>query len=167
MEFFDSFKKLINTNITPIVDNNKMSVTFSEEEVKQLEDAICNSTAKRSYLSHKKNMKKFIPAYFEKQITRSKKKSSSNEKSKKGEVEKKSKSSKGPKNGFKILKVSKNYEYPSSIYKKDDPDAAAKSAMKGIIRKNELDDDVTFTFSIVIGNDTYKYTCKSGRLESH
>jgi len=182
MEFLDNFKKLINTDITPVVSNNKMSVTFTKEEVEQLEDAICNSEAKRSFSSHKKDLHKFILAYFEKQRTKgSKKKSksksptgkknetnkSSGKKKKKETSEKKSKELKGPKNGYKILKVSKNYEFPSSIYKKDDPDAAAKSAMKGIIRKNELDDDITFTFSIITGGDTYKYTCKSGKLEAH
>jgi len=158
-----------------------MSVTFTKEEVEQLEDAICNSAAKRSFSSHKKDLHKFIIAYFEKQRMKGSKKKSkskspskspskSSGKKKKETSEKKSKSPKepkGPKNGYKILKVSKGYEFPSSIYKKDDPDDAAKSAMKGIIRKNELDDDVTFTFSIITGSDKYKYTCKSGKLEAH
>ena len=173
MEFFKDFKKLINTNITPVISNNKMSVTFSEEEVKQLEDAICNSASKRSWSSHKKDMKKFILAYFEKQktpgsIKKNKSKSPSSEKKSNGKEKKvKEKYLKGPNNGYKILKVSKNYEFPSSIYKKDDPNSAGKSAMKGIIKKNKLDDDVTFTFSIITGTDKYKFTCKSGKLEAH
>jgi hypothetical protein len=188
MEYLENFKKLINSNIPYKNIGNKMSVTFTEKEVEQLEDAICNSTSMRSYSSHKKDMKKFILAYFEKQRTAESKKKSDNigkshisekknskkKNSKKKNSKKKIKSDekkspkdpKGPKDGYKILKVSKNYEFPSSIYKKDDPDVAAKSAMKGIIRKNELDDD-TFTFSIITGEYTYKYTCKSGKLITH
>ena len=46
-----------------------MSITFTAEEVKQLTDDICNSESKRSFSSHKKDVKKFILSYFEKQRT--------------------------------------------------------------------------------------------------
>ena len=51
-----------------------MSITFTAEEVKQLTDDICNSEAKRSFSSHKKDVKKFILSYFEKQRTPAEKK---------------------------------------------------------------------------------------------
>jgi hypothetical protein len=176
-------KKLINTDISRLSKNDKMSLTFTEEEVKQLEDSICDSSAKRSYTSHKRDMKKFILAYFEKKRKGSTKKSPSADKkngsSKKSQEKKslngikksnsknKSSNSKEPKDGYKIVKVSKNYEFPNSIYKKDTPEEAAKSALKGIIRKNDLDDKHTFTFSITSGEKSYKYTTKNGKLEAH
>ena len=176
-------KKLINTDISMLSKNDKMSLTFTEEEVKQLEDAICDSSAKRSYTSHKRDMKKFILAYFEKKRKGSTKKSPSADKkngsSKKSQEKKslngikksnsknKSSNSKEPKYGYKIVKVSKNYEFPNSIYKKNTPEEAAKSALNGIIRKNDLDDKPTFTFSITSGEKSYKYTTKNGKLEAH
>ena len=67
---------------------------------------------------------------------------------KKSNSKNKSSNSKEPKDGYKVVKVSKNYEFPSSIYKKDTLEGASKSALKGIILKNDLDDKHTFTFSI-------------------
>lgn len=149
-----------------------MSLTFTEEEVKYLEDAICNSSTKRSYLSHKKDMKKFILSYFYKlksssgtnKVSGKKKSSDKNSSDKKSPV-KNELVKKGSGRVYKIVKVSKNFEFPSSVYKKNTPDDAAKSAMKGIIKKNNLDDDVTFTFYVKTGDDTYKYTVKSGKLQ--
>jgi len=175
-------KKLINTDVLSNINTNKMSLTFTEEEVKQLEEAICNSSAKRSYSCHKKDMKKFILAYFEKlgsssgSNKSSRKKKVSGGKSKSQEKKsKESSSSKSPgkktgnngssTSGYKIIKISKNYEFPSSVYKKSNPVDAAKSALKGIIRKNGLDGDVNFTFSVKTGDDTFKYNVRNGKLQ--
>ena len=68
------------------------------------------------------------------------------------------------KNEYRIIKVSKNYKFPSSIYQKETSDEAASSALKGIIRKNNLDDKSFFTFSIKNGEKTYKYTVKNGKI---
>ena len=144
-----------------------MSLTFTEEEVKQLEDAIFNSSSKRSYTSHKKDIKKFLLAYFEKQKIEIKKNEKSQEKKSLSSESSNSKKMKGSNDGYKITKVSKNYEFPSSIYKKDTHEEAAKSALNGIIRKNNLDDKTIFTFVITKGEKSYKYTAKNGKLENH
>lgn len=152
-----------------------MSVTFSEDEIKKLEDAICNSTASRSYSSNKKDLKKFLMVHFKKIKVENKKdgekptkkeKKSSLTKDKK---EKKSddKKSNGPKDGFKIIEVSKNYEFPVSIYKKDTPILAAESATTAIIKKNKLGIDAKFTFSIKKENRAFKYTYENETLSAH
>lgn len=146
-------KKLMDTNIPNIDKDITLSLTFTVEEVKQLENSIFNSSSKRSYVSHKKDLKKFLLSYFDKQKT-------SIVKSKKD-----TKKIKGSNDGYKIIKVSKNYEFPTSIYKKDIPEEAAKSAMKAIIRKNNLDNNTIFTFSLIKGENLYKYTTRNGKLE--
>lgn len=145
-----------------------MSVTFSDEEIKQLENAICNSTAKRSYSSHKRDLKKFLIAHFNKQKTdnevdKPKKKLSD----KKIISDKKDKKDSGSAEEYKITSVSGDYDYPTSVYKKDTPIKAAQSAMKGIIRKNKLKSIDTFTFSIKKDTRTFKYTHNKGILEAH
>ena len=146
-----------------------MSLTFTEKEINQLKDAICNSSAKRSYMFHKMDIKHFLLSYFEKKRKEDTQKSRVNNSIM---ITKNSNSishsnKKGSKDGYKIVKVSKNYEFPSSIYKKDTPESAAKSALRGIIRKNKLDDKTTFTFSLMMGEKLYKYTAKNGKLEAH
>ena len=159
-------KKLMDTNIPNIDKDITLSLTFTVEEVKQLENAIFNSSSKRSYVSHKKDLKKFLLSYFEKQKTSIVKSKKDDEKTKSSNENKKdTKKIKGSNGGYKIIKVSKNYEFPTSIYKKDIPEEAAKSAMKAIIRKNNLDNNTIFTFSLIKGENLYKYTTRNGKLE--
>jgi hypothetical protein len=142
-----------------------MSITFSEEEIKQLENAICNSTAKRSYSSHKRDLKKFLISHFNKQKT-----DNEVDKPKKKLSDKKiisDKKDNGSVDEYNITGVSGDYEYPTSVYKKDAPIKAAQSAMKGIIRKNKLNSSDKFTFSIKKDTRTFKYTHNNGILEAH
>ena len=66
------------------------------------------------------------------------------------------------------MEVSNNFDFPTSIYKKDTPILAANSAMKAIIKKNKLESgDSKFTFSIKKDNRTFKYTCNGENLTAH
>ena len=142
-----------------------MAITFTAEEVKQLTEKICNSDAKRSFSSHKKDVKKFILAYFEKQGTSVEKVTS---KDKKTKAEKSSENKNETSDGYKIIEVSNNLEFPTSVYKKDTPILAANSAMKAIIKKNKLEStNSKFTFSIKKDNRTFRYTCNGENLSAH
>lgn len=177
METF--IKNLTNSNNnTSIIGTKKTSLVFTEDEIIRLEVAINNSSEKRSFASHKRDIKKFLLSYFEKKsklesgdkpkIAKTKKTLATNSKTSKDIKKRDTKNiSKKPCNGFTIVKVSQKYDFPSSVYKKDNPDDAAKSAMKGIIKKNNLDNKSTFTFTINSGDKTFKYTSKNGKLESH
>ena len=144
-----------------------MSITFTEEEVEKLIDDIRNSELKRSFSSHKKDVKKFILSYFEKQRNLIDKKTKSIDT--KTKVEKSDSEDKNCSlDGYKIIEVSNNFEFPTSIYKKDTPILAAQSAMKGIIKKNKLKiEDSKFTFSIKKDVRIFKYTCNGEILNAH
>lgn len=164
--------------------NRRMSITFNVSEIKELENAIGASTFSRSFSSHKKDMKKFLLAHFKKnksmtkksnkkvedKISTSKKISSKEISSKKTSSKKtsnKPKEKSGPKDGYKIMEVTSGYGYPTSVYKKTVPMEAAESAIKGIIKKNKLEMDSTFTFSIKKENRAFRYTYENGKINAH
>jgi predicted PilT family ATPase len=144
-----------------------MSITFSEDEIKNLVDDICNSTESRSYYAHKKDLKKFIMMHFKKIKIVDKKVEIDDKVSSKNEKKLSDKKNNGSKDAFKIVEVSNKYEYPVSIYKKDTPILAAESASKAIIKKNKLGIDASFSFSIKKENRSFKYTFENENLKAH
>jgi D-alanyl-D-alanine carboxypeptidase len=145
-----------------------MSVTFSEEERKNLVDAICNSTESRSYSANKKDLKKFLMVHFKKIKIVDKKVEDQNKKEDdKNEKKLSDMKNNGTKDGFKIVEVSNKYDFPVSIYKKDSPILAAESASKAIIKKNKLGIDASFIFSIKKENRCFKYTFENENLKAH
>lgn len=133
-----------------------MALTFTEEELAKLEEAICKSQAKRSYYSHKRDIKNFLLGYFEKLSDKALEKVDP-------KVDPKVDQKNNLKN-YQITKVSKGYSYPSSIYKKDSPSEAGVSAHKGIMKKNNLDKNSSFTFYLKNGDESFKFTVQKGKL---
>lgn len=154
-----------------------MSITFTDNEIEELENAICNSSFNRSFSSHKKDLKKFLLAHFKKNKndtvepqgkTQTKTLNSDTGKTKSKTQSKTLKDKTGPSDGWKIMDVTSNYEYPTSVYKKNTPIEAAESAYKGIIKKNKLQgSDTKFTFSIKKENRAFRYTYENEKLSAH
>lgn len=157
------------------IDGKKWLI-FTENEVNILTNSIENSKYKNSFISHKKDIKKFLLNHFRKNEVKSDTNilsdiskllttftKTNNSTHIKVKVKEKKVSKNEPKNGYKILSVSNNYTFPSTIYKKKDVDEVAKSVVKGIIKKNKLN-DVNANFSFIIIKNTkkynYSYKCK-------
>ena len=138
-----------------------MSLTLSEEKTKNLIELILKGSGRRSLLSNGQNLEKFLFSFFSKNIVEKSKIIENNDKSK--IVKKQLNELKG----YKILKVSKNYLFPSTTYKKDTPMLCAESAIKGIIRKNKLEDSDNFTFSITNNTKTLTYNYNNKKLEAN
>jgi hypothetical protein len=84
---------------------------------------------------------------------------------KESEPEKKSKEKKIVTSGFVIKTVTNDLKFPTSKYKKEIPIEAAQSACKAIIKKNNLKNDCSFSFSIQEnGGNKYNYHVKNGIL---
>jgi 5-methylcytosine-specific restriction endonuclease McrBC GTP-binding regulatory subunit McrB len=130
-----------------------MSLTFTEEEVKKLKEAILASDARRSMLIQK-DLKKFLFSHFKPKVEKRQKT--------KPKEKKETKPKKDTRTTYKITKVSDGYDFPSSFYKKDKPIEAAEAALKGIMKKSK---SKNFTFSIKNDKRSFNYRCKDGLLE--
>ena len=127
------------------IDNKKWLI-FTENEVNILTNSIENSKYKDTFISCKKDIKKFLVYHFRineaisnkntgilsdiskllknftkgNTPTKSLKKEQKTNVSNKGLKKEQKTNKNGPKNGFKILSVSNKYIFPLTVYKKKD-----------------------------------------------
>lgn len=141
-------------------------MSLTEEKSEKLKEIILKTDARRSFLANNQDLEKFLFSYFTKQII----KKESGDVPKKITRNKKVEASKkitSELKGYKIIKVSNKYTYPSTVYVKETPILCAESAVKGIIRKNKLSDSDNFSFSITNNTKTFTYAYNNKKLEAN
>jgi hypothetical protein len=134
--------------------------TITQRQVKNLFE-------KCSTLKGEEDLKKLFDKYFKDALSDKPKKDKSKDKSEKKQKDKSKNKSEKKVDGFKIVEISGNLQYPSSKYKKETPKEASESALAGILRKNKNLDKKTakFSFTIQSGDGPkYSYTYSSGKL---
>ena len=175
MDFFGISKSLESSQKSPESNKNK-NITFSKEEIESFEKGIKDTPFYRSWCANKKDIKKFLF-----QLCKNHTEKSSSEKSipqkesklniKKSDIKKSDikianikKSDKEKNNLFKIIKVTKGFEYPSSTYNKENSKDASETALKAIIKKNKLGKNENFTFTLSCKDKEYKFNVKNGSI---
>ena len=141
-----------------------MNITFSKEEIETFDKEIKKTPFYRSWCSNKKDIKKFLFQLC-KNYNDIAVKSISTEKNTTKDVKKITRKIENTSiHSYKICKVTQGYEFPSSIYKKSSSKEAAETALKAIIKKNNLGKNENFTFTLVSKDKEYKFTVKNGSI---
>ena len=171
--------------------NKNKNITFSKEELESFEKGIKDTPFYRSWCANKKDIKKFLFQLCKNHSEKSTSEKSTSEKSipqkeskpnikksdikksdtkkfdiKKSDIKKSDtkKSDKEKNNSFKIIKVTKGFEYPSSTYNKENSKDASETALKAIIKKNKLGKNENFTFTLSCKDKEYKFNVKNGSI---